>query len=127
MFSLSTLIPYLGACFILAIVPGPTVTVIIANALARGTLAGLSIIAGTQLGLVTMILVVASGMQALVAFMGFAFDWIKLHRRGLPHLAGLQDAALERRSWRRRSAEDAALSRSDRSKASSSSGPTRKR
>ena len=78
MFSLSTLIPYLGACFILAIVPGPTVTVIIANALARGTLAGLSIIAGTQLGLVTMILVVASGMQALVAFMGFAFDWIKL-------------------------------------------------
>ena len=78
MFDMTTLLAYLGACFILAIVPGPTVTVIIANALARGTLAGLSIIAGTQLGLVTMILVVASGMQALVAFMAFAFDWIKL-------------------------------------------------
>ena len=78
MFDMTTLVAYLGACFILAIVPGPTVTVIIANALARGTLAGLSIIAGTQLGLVTMILVVASGMQALVAFMAFAFDWIKL-------------------------------------------------
>jgi threonine/homoserine/homoserine lactone efflux protein len=28
MFSLATLIPYLGACFLLAFVPGPTVTVI---------------------------------------------------------------------------------------------------
>ncbi len=78
MFDLTTLAAYLGACFILAIVPGPTVTVIIANALARGTMAGLAIIAGTQIGLVTMILVVASGMEALVSFMGFAFDWIKL-------------------------------------------------
>ena len=70
----AALVAYLVACFLLAIVPGPTVTVIIANALARGTLAGLAIVAGTQLGLVTMILVVASGMQALVAFMGWAFD-----------------------------------------------------
>lgn len=78
MFNPAVLASYLGACFLLAIVPGPTVTVIIANALARGTLAGLAIIAGTQLGLVTMILVVALGMEALVSFMGVAFDWIKL-------------------------------------------------
>lgn len=78
MFSLTTLIPYLGACFLLAIVPGPTVTVILANSLRSGTLAGLSIIAGTQVGLVTMILVVALGLQAVMGFMAFAFDWIKL-------------------------------------------------
>ena len=78
MFSLTTLIPYLGACFLLAIVPGPTVTVIVANALARGTGAGLAIVAGTQAGFLVMTLVVALGMQALVAFMGWAFDWIKL-------------------------------------------------
>jgi threonine/homoserine/homoserine lactone efflux protein len=78
MFALSTLIPYLGACFLLAIVPGPTVTVILANSLRNGTLAGLSIIAGTQLGLVTMILVVGLGLQAVMGFMAFAFDWIKL-------------------------------------------------
>ena len=78
MFTLSTLIPYLGACFILAIVPGPTVTVILANSLKGGTLAGLSIIAGTQLGLVTMIAVVALGLEAVMGFMAFAFDWIKL-------------------------------------------------
>ena len=41
MFSLATLIPYLGACFLVAIVPGPSVTVIVANALGRGTGAGL--------------------------------------------------------------------------------------
>lgn len=78
MFSLTTLIPYLGACFLLAIVPGPTVTVILANSLKGGTLAGLAIIAGTQLGLVTMIAVVALGLQAVMGFMAFAFDWIKL-------------------------------------------------
>jgi threonine/homoserine/homoserine lactone efflux protein len=78
MFDLATLIPYLGACFILAIVPGPTVTVIVANSLESGTLAGLSIIAGTQLGLVTMIGVVALGLEAVMGFMAFAFDWIKL-------------------------------------------------
>ncbi|MEO9298747.1 LysE family translocator [Devosia alba] len=78
MFSLTTLIPYLGACFLLAIVQGPTVTVIVANALARGTGAGLAIVAGTQAGFLVMTLVVALGMQALVAFMGWAFDWIKL-------------------------------------------------
>jgi threonine/homoserine/homoserine lactone efflux protein len=77
-FDLTTLIPYLGACFLLAIVPGPTVTVIVANALARGTGAGLAIVAGTQAGFLVMTLVVALGMQALVAFMGWAFDWIKL-------------------------------------------------
>jgi threonine/homoserine/homoserine lactone efflux protein len=78
MFSLTTLIPYLGACFLLAIVPGPTVTVILANSLKGGTLAGLAIIAGTQLGLVTMIGVVALGLEAVMGLMAFAFDWIKL-------------------------------------------------
>ncbi len=78
MLTLTTIIPYLGACFLLAIVPGPTVTVILANSLRSGTLAGLSIIAGTQLGLVTMIGVVGLGLEAVMGFMAFAFDWIKL-------------------------------------------------
>lgn len=78
MFDPAILVPYLGACFLLAIVPGPTVTVIVANSLARGTGAGLAIVAGTQAGFLVMTLVVALGMQALVAFMGAAFDWIKL-------------------------------------------------
>ncbi len=78
MFTLSSLAAYLVACLALAIVPGPTVTVIVANSLQRGTAAGLAIIAGTQAGVLLMTLVVALGMQALIAFMGWAFDWIKL-------------------------------------------------
>ena len=74
----SILVPYLTACLLLAIVPGPTVTVIVANSLARGTGAGLAIIAGTQAGFLVMTFVVALGMQAMVAFMGAAFDWLKL-------------------------------------------------
>ncbi|RYE08712.1 MAG: LysE family translocator [Hyphomicrobiales bacterium] len=78
MLDLTTLIPYLGACFILAIVPGPTVTVILANSLKSGTLAGFAIIAGTQLGLLSMMVVVGLGLEAVMSFMAFAFDWIKL-------------------------------------------------
>lgn len=78
MFTLSSLVAYLVACLLLAIVPGPTVTVLVANALSRGTAAGMAILAGTQAGFLIMTIVVALGMQALVAFMGWAFDWIKL-------------------------------------------------
>ncbi|WP_332714322.1 LysE family translocator [Pelagibacterium mangrovi] len=74
----SSLIAFLVASFFIAVVPGPTVTVIIASALARGTLAGMAIILGTQLGLVSMIAVVALGLEAVMSVMGWAFDWIKM-------------------------------------------------
>ncbi|WMT90544.1 LysE family translocator [Pelagibacterium sp. H642] len=78
MLEFSSLLAFLLASFFIAVVPGPTVTVIIASALARGTVAGMAIILGTQLGLVSMILVVALGMEAVMSVMGWAFDWIKM-------------------------------------------------
>jgi threonine/homoserine/homoserine lactone efflux protein len=78
MFATTTLLTYAAASLLLAIVPGPTVTVIIASSLARGTRAGLMNILGTQIGMLSMVLVVAFGLEAVVAFMGWAFDWIKL-------------------------------------------------
>lgn len=78
MINTATLLPYITACIVLAIVPGPTVTVIVASSLARGTRAGLMNILGTQIGMLSMVLVVAFGLQFVVAFMGWAFDWIKL-------------------------------------------------
>lgn len=78
MFDTTTLIAFSTACFILAVVPGPNVTVIIGNALSRGTLAGLAVVAGTQVGVLSMVFVVAIGLETLVSFMGWAFDWIKL-------------------------------------------------
>jgi homoserine/homoserine lactone efflux protein len=75
---ITSLLAFLAASFFIAIVPGPTVTVIIASALSRGTMAGMAIILGTQLGLVSMIAVVAFGLEAVMSLMGWAFDWIKL-------------------------------------------------
>lgn len=66
------------ACFAIIIVPGPTVTVIIANSLRDGPKAGLLNVAGTQLGLLPMILIVAYGLEAVVSVMADWFFWIKL-------------------------------------------------
>lgn len=78
MFTLSALATFSLACFVLAVVPGPTVSAIVAQSLARGTKAGFAVLFGTQIANLTMILVVGFGMQAIVAFMGWAFDWVKL-------------------------------------------------
>ncbi len=78
MFSSATVATFAVTVLVLVIVPGPTVSTIVAQSLARGTRAGFAVIIGTQLANYTMVLVVALGMQAIVAFMGWAFDWIKL-------------------------------------------------
>lgn len=69
---------YVLACIVLVIVPGPTVTLIVANSLAHGTRAGMINVAGTQLALAVMIGVVAIGLGAMVATMGWWFEWLKL-------------------------------------------------
>jgi threonine/homoserine/homoserine lactone efflux protein len=75
--SLATLAAYTLACFIIIIVPGPTVTVIIANSLRDGARAGLLNVAGTQAGLVPMVLAIAAGLHAVAAFLAEWFYWIK--------------------------------------------------
>lgn len=69
---------FVAACIAVVIVPGPTVTVIIANSIRSGPWAGLANVAGTQLGLALTLLVLAFGLSAVIAFVGEAFVWIKL-------------------------------------------------
>jgi len=76
--SLSMLIAFALASFFLVIVPGPTVTVIIANSLRDGTRAGLLNVAGTQAGLLVMLLIVAVGLETVVALMAEWFHLVKL-------------------------------------------------
>jgi len=78
MIALSTWIAVALACVAIIIVPGPTVTVIIANSLRHGPRAGLLNVAGTQFGLALMVIVMAFGLSAIVAFLGTAFFWLKL-------------------------------------------------
>jgi threonine/homoserine/homoserine lactone efflux protein len=76
--SLELYAAYLVACFVIVIVPGPTVTLIIANSLKQGTRAGLLNAAGTQLGLAIMIAIVGIGLNSVIAAMGHWFDWVRL-------------------------------------------------
>jgi homoserine/homoserine lactone efflux protein len=69
---------YVLACFVIAVVPGPTVTVIVANSLAYGTRAGLLNVAGTQAGLAVLMITVVVGLSTVIAVMGAWFDWIRL-------------------------------------------------
>ena len=68
---------YIAACFLIAIIPGPTVTVIVANSLAHGTRAGLLNVAGTQLGLAMMMLILVVGLASVIAAMGWLFEWLR--------------------------------------------------
>ena len=61
----------------LAIVPGPTVTVIIANSLKHGPRAGLGIVAGTQVGVIVWMLIAALGLGAAIQVMGIWFDVLR--------------------------------------------------
>ena len=68
---------YIAACFLIAVIPGPTVTVIVANSLAHGTRAGLLNVAGTQLGLGLMMLILVVGLSSVIAAMGWLFEWLR--------------------------------------------------
>lgn len=78
MFELSVILTFVFASVAIVIVPGPTVSLIVANSLRSGASAGLANVAGTQIGLASMILVLALGLDAVVALMGEAFVYVKL-------------------------------------------------
>src|SRR5947209_5404489 len=68
---------YVAACIVIVIVPGPTVTLIVANSLTHGTRAGLVNVVGTQVALAILIGIVALGMASIVATAGWWFEWIR--------------------------------------------------
>ena len=72
------ILPYVLACLLFSAIPGPGVSVVIANSLAGGTRAGLYTILGTQLSMLSMVLIVAVGLQAVMALVSGAFEIIKL-------------------------------------------------
>src|SRR5688572_18975525 len=71
-------IAYVLACAVITLIPGPTVTVIVANSLAHGARAGLLNVAGTQLGLALMMAILVVGLSSVIAAMGWLFDWLRL-------------------------------------------------
>ena len=70
-------IAYVLACILMAIIPGPTVTVIVGNSLKHGARAGLLNVAGTQAGLGLMMLTLIVGLSSVIAAMGWLFEVLR--------------------------------------------------
>src|ERR1700710_2699609 len=75
--SVQLYLAFVAACILLALLPGPMVTLIIANGLRHGTRAALINVAGAQVGLAIVIGIVAIGLTSLMATMGYWFDWVR--------------------------------------------------
>ena len=71
------IISFILASFLVVIVPGPTVSLIIANSLKFGIRAGILNVVGTQLGLIFLIILLALGFKAISPFLE---DVIKIVR-----------------------------------------------
>ncbi len=75
--SLNLYLAFVAACIALALLPGPIVTLLIANGLRHGTRAALINILGVQAGLAIVIGIVAIGLTTLMATMGYWFNWVR--------------------------------------------------
>lgn len=75
--TLESFIAFCLAAAALAFVPGPTVTVIIANSLRYGARAGLMNVAGTQVGFLIWLAIAALGLGAAIQVMGIWFDVLR--------------------------------------------------
>ncbi len=73
----SALLAFVIPATALAIVPGPTVTVVIANSLKHGTRAGLLNVLGTQIGAVIWLAIAALGLGAALELRGMWFDLLR--------------------------------------------------
>src|ERR1700724_2368843 len=75
--SLQVYFAFLAACIALALLPGPVVTLVIANGLRHGTRAALTNILGVHVGLSIVIGIVGSGLTSLMATMGYWCGWVR--------------------------------------------------
>lgn len=71
-------IAYVLACAILSIVPGPNVTIIVANSLRGGIRAGMASVVGTQLGVFIALIVLAAGLQVVIQSAGAVFEIVRI-------------------------------------------------
>ncbi len=65
------------ATIVLIALPGPNVTLIVANSLAAGARAGLLTVAGTSSATAVLLAVTALGMSSLIAFLAEGFVWLR--------------------------------------------------
>ncbi len=76
--SLELWVTYLIACIAIVIVPGPAVSLIVANSVRYGQRAGLANVAGIQLGTSLALTVLVVGLASVMSFVSQWFEWFRL-------------------------------------------------
>lgn len=97
--SLELYIAFLLASALLALTPGPIVSLVVANGTSYGTRAALTTVAGSTSGLALLVSGAALGMSSVMAFMAEWFDWVRW--AGAAYLVWLGAGRLWR-AWRDR-------------------------
>ena len=72
------LLYFVIASFLIVIVPGPTVTLIIANSLKSGVRAGLLNVFGTQVGVLILLILLALGFEIVSPFLGGIIKFVRI-------------------------------------------------
>jgi threonine/homoserine/homoserine lactone efflux protein len=75
--ALHTYLAYLVATIVIVMVPGPTVTLVVASGMRHGARAALLNVAGTLAGIMLVFAVVGVGLASVIAAMGGWFDYIR--------------------------------------------------
>jgi homoserine/homoserine lactone efflux protein len=68
---------FVAATAVLVVMPGPIVTLVVANSVTYGTRPALSTVAGAQSGHFLLLLVVAAGMTSLMHVLAEGFEWLR--------------------------------------------------
>ncbi|MEL6477444.1 MAG: LysE family translocator [Pseudomonadota bacterium] len=76
-FESTTLIAFIGACFVLYLTPGADMMFTIASGAAGGPRAGVAAAAGISLGVVTHVVITAAGLGALILAYPAAYDAVR--------------------------------------------------
>lgn len=103
---LPVLAAFLATCVLLAVTPGPNMSLIIANTTAHGLRAGLVSLAGTGTAMAFLVGVAALGMTSVMRLMADWFDVVRW--AGAVYLAWLGASQLYR-VWRSREAAGAVI------------------
>lgn len=75
--NLELYLAFVLATAVLIVIPGPNVTLIVANGMAYGARRALVTVAGTQAAQAVQLVVVALGLASLMAVMAHWFEWLR--------------------------------------------------
>lgn len=74
---LSLYLAFVLATSILILIPGPNVSLIVANSVAYGTRYGLLTVAGTSSAVLVQVTITALGMTAVLGTLAYWFEWVR--------------------------------------------------